>query len=100
MASTPQVVHQLAPVFARDDTQTYRVSFCDGDVFRLRQLTPTDHSFDEGIAKWMAEIVEAVSGALPDFHQRFQPGSFVEFLESDIREIIREETGETLFSST
>jgi hypothetical protein len=48
----------------------------------------------------MAEIVEAISGTLPDFRQIFEPGSFVEFPESDIREIIREETGETLFIST
>ncbi len=36
----PDLVHQLDHIFGgADDECTYRVTFGDGDVFRLRQLT-------------------------------------------------------------
>ena len=94
----PGVVHQLEHVFAGDDKRTYRVTFDDGDVFVLRQLERSSHSFDTGIAEWLAEIVERVAARPDRAEPFFTPGDFLEIAESDIVEVVDEQTDQKLYT--
>ena len=96
----PDVVHHLEHLFPKDDQRTYRVKFRDGDVFRLRQLQPSSHSFDTGVAAWLAEIVELVRSGRPGSKSAFASGDFLEIVESDIAEVIDEQTEQTIFTCT
>ena len=96
----PDVVHHLEKLIPKGDERTYRIRFSDGDVFRLRQLHPSSHSFDTGIAEWLAEIVELVTSVRPVARSSFTPGDFLEIAESDIVEVVDEQTRQTLFTRT
>ena len=96
----PDVLHQLKRVFGgAEDQRIYRVTFRDGDVFRLRQLQASSHSSETGSPQWLAETVQrAAAGALRS-HFSFTPGDFLEFAEADILEVVDDQTGQTLYAS-
>ncbi len=92
------VVHQLDEVFGGSDDQcTYRVTFRDGDVFRLRQPQPSSHSSRGGSPQWLAEIVERAASGPDRSHFSFMPGDCLEIAESDIVEVVDEQTGHRVY---
>jgi hypothetical protein len=97
----PDVVHQLEKVFGgSDDERTYCVTFHDSDVFRLRQCQPSSHSSGSGSPQWLAEIVERVASGPLRSHFSFTAGDFLEIAESDITEVVDEQTGQRLYIHT
>jgi hypothetical protein len=73
-----------------------RISFVDGEVFRLRNFSIVDHSVYGDPDKWCAEVVEAVSGSHPDFKRLHRPGNFLDLVESDIATIQDDKTDQLL----
>jgi hypothetical protein len=98
MAFIPTAAHQFGDLFRGDDSRVLRVSFSDGAVFRLRGFSVIDPSIYGDADKWMASVEEAIAGHHPDFRRLFPVGSSLDFVESDITEILDEGTGDTLFT--
>ena len=91
--------HQLSHILERDDSRVMRVTFSNGNIFRLRDFEQVDPSIYGDSDRWCATIEEAVSGNHPDFHRLFLPGSMLDSHESDITEIIDESSGEIVYAS-
>ena len=88
--------HQFAELFEADDSRIFRITLGE-DVFRLRNFCIVDPSI-YGIAdQWSASVVEPVSGRHPDFHRLFHAGSGVDFVESDITEIVDEQLASVVY---
>jgi hypothetical protein len=95
---TPLATHRFASLLATD--KVLRITFRDGDVFRLQYfsiINPTIYGYPDG---WNATVVDAVHGHHPDFARLFRPGSGIDFYESDISEIFDECSSTPLFQAT
>ena len=90
MSVIPTATHRFRALFEADDSRVFRITFCDGDIFRLRLFSVVDPSIYGDADKWTAEVVEPVRGRHPKFEKLFHSGSGVDFVESDITEIFDE----------
>jgi hypothetical protein len=95
---TPLAGHRFGSVFATDGV--LRVTFSDGDVFRLQDFDTVDPTIYGNADQWIATIVQPVGGKRPNFARLFRPGSGLQFKESDIVEIFDEASFTILFAAT
>lgn len=95
--NTPEATHQFEELFLDDDERVFRITFIEGDVFRLRSFVVVDPSIYGVLDQWDALIVEAVAGARPNFYKLFRAGTAIDFVESDIAEIMDDTTGVILY---
>ena len=93
---TPLPAHRFSALFQANDP-ILRVGFADGDVFRLRKFATVDPSVEGFADQWVATVVEPVAGRHPDFARLFHSGSALQFVESDIAEIVDDSSGTILF---
>ena len=93
MSSTPPASHRFGEFFEADDSRIFRITLEGQDVFRLQTFSIVDPAIYGVPDQWNALVVEPVSGRHPDFHRLFLAGSGVDFVESDITEIIDEQSG-------
>jgi hypothetical protein len=94
---TPLPAHRFSAHFRQRSDPVLRVSFVHGDVFRLRGFSTVDPSVEGFADQWTATVVEPVAGKHPDFKRLFHPDSGVQFIESDISEIVDDSSGTVLF---
>jgi hypothetical protein len=85
--------HRYACLLDASEDRVFRVTFTNGDIFRLRQwsqIAPSTYGDPDG---WCATVVEIVRASEPKKKRLFRPGSGVDILESDISEIFDEANG-------
>ena len=95
----PRATHRFRLLFESDAARVFRVTFNNGDTLLLRRFVFIDPSVNGILDEWSAEIVEAISGAHPDFHKLFHPGSGIDFGESEIAEIIDASNGALIYQT-
>jgi hypothetical protein len=94
---TPLPTHRFSKLFHAEGDPVLRISFVHGDIFRLRSFSSVDPSEEGFPDQWVATVVEPVAGKHPDFARLFHPDSAVQFVESDISEIVDDRSGAVLF---
>lgn len=82
--------------FAFGDKVVLRVSFNDGEVYRLCSCSPVDASIYGKDGLWTGTIVEPVSPARP---KNLRSGGGMDFLETDIVEVFNEQSKSVIFST-
>lgn len=97
MTSIPAASHHFRRLFEGDDTRTFRITLRHEDTFRLRCFCIVDPSIYGIPDQWCADVVEAIPGRNPRFVQLFKSGSKVDFVESEITEIVDESSGTSVF---
>ena len=85
---TPLAAHRFGTLFSGDSV--LRITFADGDIFRLRDFSTVHPTIYGDADKWTATVVEPVSGRHPKFEKLYRSGSGVDFVEKDIAEIFDE----------
>jgi hypothetical protein len=97
MTTIPEATHRFEPLFTEDDNRVFRITLRRGGVFRLNCFTVLDPSIYGIPDQWCANVVEPIEGKHPKFHKLFHAGSGVDFVESDITEIVDDATGEVIY---
>ena len=77
-----------------------RVTFSNGDIFRLSDFEQVDPSIYGDTDRWCARVEEAVASMHPDFKRLYLPGSLLDLHESDITEVLDESSGEVCYHAT
>lgn len=96
---TLRAVHRFRLLFEGDARRVFRIAFQNGDTFLLRHFIFIDPSANQMPDEWSAEIVKAISGAHPDFYKLFHTGSALDFVESEIAEIIDASNGALIYQT-
>ena len=94
---TPLASHRFSELFKADDSRIFRITLRGEDILRLQSFVIVDPSIYGISDQWSAVVVEPVSGSHPDFHRLFHPGSGIDFVESDITEIVDEQAGTIIY---
>jgi len=89
--------HKLDKIFPASRDAIVRVTFKDGDVFRLSSCYAVDETVYDKKGLWCGGIVEAVKIPAAKSKQ-LRAGSGLDFLEEDIAEIYDETSQRVLFS--
>ncbi|MFN7813286.1 MAG: hypothetical protein ACK5SI_11570 [Planctomycetia bacterium] len=95
---TPLAAHRFSTAFSTEGV--LRITFTDGDVFRLQGFQTVHPTIYGDADRWNASIVQPVRGKHLDFARLFRPGSGLDFNESDITEIFDEASSTVLFAAT
>ena len=90
-------LHRFTFLLEANEETIFRMSLRDGRDFRLRGFSQIDSSIYNLPDGWCAEIVEFVSPRDDSDSRLYPDGSSIDFYESDLREIVNEETGESVF---
>jgi hypothetical protein len=99
MTALTEPTHRFETLFESGDDRVFRITFRDGDIFRLRGFSIVEPSIYGIPDQWNATIVEPISGGHPKFKELFHSESGVDFVESDILEIVDDVTGAVLYRS-
>lgn len=97
MTMTPSASRRFSEVFEADDSRIFRITFRGEDILRLQSFVIVDPSIYGISNQWSAAVVEPISGSHPDFQRLFHPGSGIDFVESDITEIVDEQAGAIIY---
>ena len=87
MSVTPTSSHRFRELFEKEGSNSLRITFRDGDVFRFRSFRMVDPSVYSISDQWNGTVAEQIAGRPPDFRLRYPSGSMIDFVESDIAEI-------------
>ena len=90
--------HQLTDILDHEDSRVMRVTFANGNVFRLKEFEQVDPSIYGDTDRWCT-CREAVGGSHPDFKRLFLPGSLLDLHKSDIAEVLDEASGKSVTMS-
>ena len=90
MSVTPASSHRFRELFEKQGSNSLRITFRDGDVFRFHSFRMVDPSVYSISDQWNGTVAEQIAGRPPDFRLRYPPGSMIDFVESDIAEIFDE----------
>lgn len=90
MSVTPTSSHRFRELFETKGSQSLRITFRDGDIFRFRSFRMVDPSIYSISGQWNGAVAEQIAGRPPDFRLRYPPSSMIDFVESDIAEIFDE----------
>jgi hypothetical protein len=90
----PKPAHRFQSLFQRKDAGIFRITFRQGDVFRLWNFEPDDPSVSGDDDAWNADAKEAISSKnWKGVGDRIRMG----FRESDVIEILDEQSGQVVF---
>ncbi len=92
MSAIPVASHRFRELLGADASRVFRISFRDGNVFRLRSFSVVDPSIYSIPDQWTAEVIERISGG-----RVFHSGSGIDFVESDVIEIFDETLGAKVY---
>lgn len=97
MSDTPISSHRFREFFETEGSQSLRITFRDGDVFRFRSFRMVDPSIYSISDQWNGTVAEQIAGRTPDFRLRYPAGSMIDFVESDIAEIFDESLEKSVY---
>jgi len=83
--------------FEADESRIFRITLRGEDVFRLKSFYIVDPSIYGISDQWNAVVIAPISGRHSDFHRLFAAGSTIDFVESDITEILDEQAGSIIY---
>ena len=89
MRVTPPSSHRFCGLFDTEGLHLLRITFRDGDIFRFRSFKIVDPSIYSISDQWIGTVAEQIAGRAPDFRLRYTPGSMIDFVESDIAQILQ-----------
>ena len=95
---TPLAAHRFIAALSTEGV--LRITFTDGDIFRLKDFETVHPTIYGDADRWTAIVVQPVRGKHPDFARLFHPGSGIDFNESEISEIFDEASSTILFAAT
>ncbi len=87
----PSASHRFGKFFSADESRVFRITFRDGMILRLVSFSVVDPSIYAISDQWTAVVVESVAGRF------FCPGGGLDFVESDIIEIVDESSAEIVY---
>jgi len=90
-------IPEIKKILRENNDRILRIKFDNGDVFVLEIDAEVDPSTYGEDGTWLCWIVEAIQGAHHEFHKLFQKRSGLDIRECDVKEIIDEENGITLY---
>jgi hypothetical protein len=82
-------------IFPSDRNLIVRISFKDGEVFRLRSCNAVDKTIYDKKGLWSGEIVEILKR--PNSKLELRAGTGLDFSEQDIAEIFDESSQQVTF---
>jgi hypothetical protein len=88
--------HKLYEFFPTSADAIVRVSFSDGEIFRLKSCYAVDETVYDKKGLWCGVIVETVK-VLAEKSKRLRAGNGLDFLEDEIIEIYDEASQQFLF---
>ena len=87
----PTASHRFGEFFDADASRVFRVTFRDGMILRLISFSVVDPSIYGISDQWTATVVESVAGC------SFRPDSGLDFVESDVVEMLDERSAEIVY---